>query len=1055
MRPLALIPVLLAAAPLLAQEPPAPPAAPAGTDFLLLLDVSRSVSRADPGSARVAALRALLDLSGDRAGDRVAVARFAGWAETRKLGAVALPWTELPADPAGQERVLGAAGRALDECARGSARATDWNAASELALAPLLESRGAAPGRAPANGTRPLWVLLLTDGELDPIEGRTVREEYAPAGAAASRADVTAAARARFAQSGLRRFQAPGLLLSTVRVGARVPDPDLLETLAAATAGAEGRVLRLDAAAPGALVRDLVTGLPPGAHPLADSTRLCETEVALAAGTPAEVSVPVLPGDAATRVLAELPAGAGLEVVPAGDPDPLDTARGGRAEVRGSGALRVLLLRGAGTRRTLRLSLPAGAPAGAARVTVWGDLRPDLRVSLPDGPVHSPGGSARVVVELTRGGEALPPGMPFEDLEAAVALLGPDGKELSRQTASLLGESALAATLAIAIPEAAAGASAIEVRVSGFVPVAGGAPAWVSSPARVPFPVRAPVAVSFSPAQALAGQSVAVVAKPRGPRPGADRIAVTVAPEGAPVGGGAARAEVACAWDEKSGAYRGAYSLPSAGTAAVVPGPSGPADVQKGDQPRLIARARRVEVLLLSEAGVAASDPIPLAWGEGGARAKLRLRADLLPGEVGRAVLSVAGVAIPAALAVSLGSGEEAKGGAVPLAPRPAVPSGPLGAAGALGPAEADVTVSLPAESAVEGLLLVVNATLGTSTASAKLALRPPPPKAMGRPVLLAAAAALLVLAGTVFLVWKTTPEFGARHLTFTDPRKKTEHQHFLREFPRRRFGRMAEGTPEANRSIGFRLRGLEGITRVRCEAQALKPYMRVFVNDEEVKGPRALSHGDEVVLRGATLTIRYRYHEWEPGQEAVVVEEVGEETTATPGEGAAIATEMISAPIETATLERDTVSESSPGTIFVHAGGSGRRGKTGRVEKDGVALGPEEFVVMADEDLATLDDGAASAAAGEGAGAASRESAEGGGTLELLAAADAGEGMVETVLPSEDLGGGEGSVEGEGGAEGEGGVRTVIETSEGTAGSPPEGKPKPPAEGETLDWMK
>lgn len=155
------------------QQPAQPPAAKANEnlDIVFLIDSSKSMTYTDPEEFRKVAVKAFLDITQDRGGDRIAVFQFAGWNETEPQGAVVFPLTEIPSDEAEREKVLSEAKEAIKTKITPFGKATDFNYAFQKCVLEIIQKRNEE------NAANKLWVLLLTDGEMDVVEGE-VRPAY-------------------------------------------------------------------------------------------------------------------------------------------------------------------------------------------------------------------------------------------------------------------------------------------------------------------------------------------------------------------------------------------------------------------------------------------------------------------------------------------------------------------------------------------------------------------------------------------------------------------------------------------------------------------------------------------------------------------------------------------------------------------------------------------------------------------------------------------------------------------------------------------------------------
>ena len=175
--PGALLLLLLAAAPLAAQETPAVAPAEAtdeagSADVILVVDASGSMTRTDPAGTGGSLLKLLLDFTTGSQG-HIGVVRFGGWDETGTDEALMMAPVALPEDEQARRGVLAEAVEAVNRAIATRARASDFNAAFERAVVTALD---AIPGD-PAPD-RDVFCLVLSDGAMEVVEGSGVRDLY-------------------------------------------------------------------------------------------------------------------------------------------------------------------------------------------------------------------------------------------------------------------------------------------------------------------------------------------------------------------------------------------------------------------------------------------------------------------------------------------------------------------------------------------------------------------------------------------------------------------------------------------------------------------------------------------------------------------------------------------------------------------------------------------------------------------------------------------------------------------------------------------------------------
>ncbi|MFH1423294.1 MAG: VWA domain-containing protein [Planctomycetota bacterium] len=141
-------------------------------DIAFVIDSSGSMTWTDPQQFRKVAVKAFLDITQDRGGDRIAVLQFAGWNETDSFGSVVFPFTEIPANEEDRDKIIKEAKEAIETKMTSFGKATDFNYAFKKGIFQIMEERKEKGSK------NDLWVVLLTDGSMDVVEGSTVREEY-------------------------------------------------------------------------------------------------------------------------------------------------------------------------------------------------------------------------------------------------------------------------------------------------------------------------------------------------------------------------------------------------------------------------------------------------------------------------------------------------------------------------------------------------------------------------------------------------------------------------------------------------------------------------------------------------------------------------------------------------------------------------------------------------------------------------------------------------------------------------------------------------------------
>lgn len=140
-------------------------------DIVFVIDSSKSMTWTDPEGFRKVAVKAFLDITQDRGGDRIAVLQFAGWNETESSEAVVFPLTEIPFDEAERGKAIREMKEALTTKMNLSGKGTDFNYAFQKDVFQIIQKRNEE------NALNNLWIVLLTDGEMDVVEGTNIRQE--------------------------------------------------------------------------------------------------------------------------------------------------------------------------------------------------------------------------------------------------------------------------------------------------------------------------------------------------------------------------------------------------------------------------------------------------------------------------------------------------------------------------------------------------------------------------------------------------------------------------------------------------------------------------------------------------------------------------------------------------------------------------------------------------------------------------------------------------------------------------------------------------------------
>ncbi len=355
-------------------------------DVVLIVDSSGSNRHSDPQALRKAAGTALVELLAGAPDARIGILRFAGWLETEARGAQVHPLVALPAEAAARERVVAELSRAIADNILDDGGASDLNAAFGPAFEAML----------PEPGARPLWLIVISDGALDVVEGAEVRPEYLErAGPGARRDDLNAAALALFQEETLPRLarRAPHCTLLQLGDG---PSP-AFDSLAESLSAERVRVR------PDALLGALLASRPPDAA--AWGLTLVQRRLGLPAGGTVQQPFRLPAGCAALRVA----------VFAGGDFALSLSGVEGEPVERGAGEpWRILTVERPGAGDGLLGIAHDGSTA--LDLDVWIGAVPDLTVSVEAAALTAARASSLPLI-FASGGAVLPGTAPLPDFE--------------------------------------------------------------------------------------------------------------------------------------------------------------------------------------------------------------------------------------------------------------------------------------------------------------------------------------------------------------------------------------------------------------------------------------------------------------------------------------------------------------------------------------------------------------------------------------------------------------------------------------------------------------
>ncbi|RME04778.1 MAG: VWA domain-containing protein [Planctomycetota bacterium] len=204
-------------------------------DLVFLIDSSSSMKHNDPRKFRTTAVKAFLDITQDRGGDRVAIYQFAGWHETVLDRARVLPLTEVPFEKKARLRFLENVRKKIDTHIQPFGRATDFNCAFSKCLQEVFQRRG-------EYSDRKLWVILITDGAMDVSRDREVFAgylDYLKGGGrgASDPVQLNRAAKRYFRQKVLPSLQKKSVYITPILLANSGFKSEILELLALRTQG--------------------------------------------------------------------------------------------------------------------------------------------------------------------------------------------------------------------------------------------------------------------------------------------------------------------------------------------------------------------------------------------------------------------------------------------------------------------------------------------------------------------------------------------------------------------------------------------------------------------------------------------------------------------------------------------------------------------------------------------------------------------------------------------------------------------------------------------------
>ena len=816
-------------------------------DVILAIDSSLSLQRTDPHGFGKAAARDLADFL--RPGDRIGVVRFGGWVETLSMpqGAVVFDLGEIPAAEERREEFLEGYRTAVDAGLGEFGRGTDFNVAFQEGVFRLY-------GGPAGMRSRPVWIIVYTDGGMDVVEGDAVRQAYldaVPPEEARARETLNGAATAI-----LRRDVLPYLTRSSVLVSVLYPGGVRAEQRNAPIpsrfprSGAEGRETLLGIIGqmrlrPGERSEDgrarWISAGEPLLHPIHLDQGSSSVRV-FVFGEVSDYTVDIV-GPSGTHLLSE-----------------------GGARVVESGRLyrRIEISPPYAGDYLLAVETPYDEPS---RFLVSVSAEHDLALEI--GPAHErrtfhPGESVGVLGRLVAAatGEAIDDADVLARLDGRVVVIDSQG---NREERPFEPGSGRASRIDIPLPaNAPHGRYTAQVIGDLTERIPGTPPKRIESPP-ISFEVRHSARIAFESDRAYPGVPARILGIPReGSAPTAELlVVVTEIVEGT-------RREVALAPTE--GRFEGTILFDEVGTWAVegrddVEG----VDLQLGEPAALTVAERSIAIRPM---GVDASD-IPQSTAlqlnlreqpDGSFTGKIGVVAEMAAEEEAR---------ISAVLRSTDGTGESDVwlGGEKVFR---------------LGGEEPRQVVPVHMTENPWGKTLEFRVNLaGVDLAPIQqevfpLASEPETRSDLGALLLVAGVLAIAGLLGLFW--WRSRPRFTEQRLWHLGDLHTSEH--LLREFHTGLLGNHAVGTPEAPESMEFILRSAKDVREGRCLMRSLNDLDKIYVNQFAIAGPLEVQDGTEIIVERDGFPNRYIYYAAEPPPGETVYPEEGEQAPAEEPEG-------------------------------------------------------------------------------------------------------------------------------------------------------------------------
>jgi len=601
-------------------------------DIIFAIDASGSVGWTDPTRFRTALVNSLIDITQNGGGDRISVIQFAGWNETAKAGSVIFNLTPIPEMPKLREFLLLEIKNAVETRLANLGVATDFNYLFEKAVKEILGQRGETGNK------NKIWLIIVSDGSMEVVEGEDVREAYRAKLVGESkiinRPNLNQAAMEIFQQEVLPGIAAnKDLYITCINLGkgepgealakiAELPNTRILNT---SDGNLKSVLVEMFAAAPEEFPD---YGLPRG-FGYFKSDIVSSSEIT--------ASFKIYQGATSSKIL----------LLGTTDKFSLDIKNKDGISIAGKPNITML-----GKGACYRLIDIANEKFGEYDIVVSNtsgstEIFELLEYSTFDytpfigaaslGAEFYPGESLLFEVGLrdTRTGMFITDSSLIPQIEAVLSITDVDGN-VDEQVVKFLDTGTAETTVRYTLPEDAPGGEYLmEVKIAAIKDTVSGKYAYVSEPVEVVFSVLSPVVeLNFSLEEALLGQEVDVVGKVT-----MGALAETQKQEGILTkvihAVSHAQKDVQLAWDEESGSLRGKVVLDKVDEWRLQKSALGTGQIKPSVPGKISIKQRELRILQLDASGK--KIPVDMLTMKGSleetSSANLLIEMDLMPGE--------------------------------------------------------------------------------------------------------------------------------------------------------------------------------------------------------------------------------------------------------------------------------------------------------------------------------------------------------------------------------------------------------------------------------------